>query len=491
MAPTTRRQAAQQKLGEAQNQKVTAVVDQTPPDPPSVRKTKKPKKIAKTLSTKGVTPRSVKVTRSTITKKKTKKAVVKYDREGDPRIGMKGFLPNGLPDTGNEMFIPGYVRGLTTAVSVADEVLVAGLVQEVLFENTIGKNAIAEMAAAVNGIDGSALASSLKHISANANDAEANGGAQAATNRHLDLPSHEERIPGALKALHDPNAPFGSAVEIPDALMPTLTNDIHDIWDRARHDHWKFDSQLSHNQDWRIYEILTPAMRLASLWLTRPEYQKFWTGILYGSHKPDGKHNTRNLADHEIEVSTPKDVEKRLRDIAKKLHFRFAPLADGKWAHTEIISRRNSNSWRGTTFEPGYVTTLHDDFMYIPWPGAVPPVWKDSNTCSKLRFLFLLAVQLSGQLAEVLWMDRCEREGKGESCAKDGRVSISQAFEAFVLGGRLQVVNNVPNPFCLEGLAITTLDHVASFAKVELLSMHGINARFAQAWWAPSNNGSF
>ncbi|KAI4152510.1 MAG: hypothetical protein L6R39_001790 [Caloplaca ligustica] len=529
MAPTTRRRAAQLVAGDNNDQVRSEVDGQASVAPSPVRKGTKLKKdpstsnagAGKSASTTiarrreadnqtSITPSPVgkgrKLKKDTKTSKVAasksanltlaaggggvRKTTAKYDQEGDGKMSTKGFVPNALLDTANELSSHSNARSTNRiAIKETEKGLATESVTMTIQIKTQTLNTVIKGTQLKEETDKTPRLSNLEHT--NEDD-------------------------HTLKSLHKPNAETVNALEIPEAAMPTLTTDIHDIWDRCRHDNWKFHSQLSHNDDWRIYETLTPAIRLASLWLTRPEFQGFWTAIFYGPLEPENRgsshlstncsasgterHSLLHLTGEPVGM-TPKlhqDMEKRLRDVARKTHFRFAPLeaTKGQWARTETISRRNSDSWRGDTFAPGFGTTLHDDFMYIPWPNASPPVWKESSTCVKLRFLFLLAVQLGGQLAELLWMDRCQRE-KGEeglmrrACFSVGNIwyhRMSDAFESLVLGGRLQIINNLPSPLCLDGLAVTAIEHVGTAAEVELLSMHEISARFSSAWWAERDN---
>ncbi|KAL8915906.1 MAG: hypothetical protein Q9208_008801 [Pyrenodesmia sp. 3 TL-2023] len=506
MAPTTRRQAAKLQANDNPGPNASSASDRSPPDLPSVAKAKKPRKDTKTSATKASTKTSARVTKSKTPSNKTRRAIVKPNAGADPRIGMKGFLPNGLPDTGNELFIPGH-RSIAcmkqTELGSADvDSAKENDEPEKLPENSILKETEAmNVEAAAKEPDRSALTSNDETNSAQKDNAQDQVDLGNTYGFIDDSPVQERKYPRTHKVRYDRNTPASYPLEVSGVSMPTLTNDIHDIWDRARHDHWNFDSQLSHNQDWRIYEILVPAQRLASLWLTRPEYEQFWTTLLYAPFEADEKRNTWNIDNKAVDLpdNHPIDLEKRLRYIAKKIHFRFAPLecAKGNWAFSEAISRRNSDSWKGESLEPGYVTVLHDDFMFIPWPNADPPVWKEASTCAKLRFLFLLAIKLGGQLAEVLWMDRCLKEQGDDGAARRQGLTIgkskyhgmSHAFECWVLGGRLQVVDNWPDPLCPDGLAVTSIDYVSAYAEVKMLAMKGIHKQFSSTSWASADRG--
>ncbi|KAL9007891.1 MAG: hypothetical protein Q9173_006925 [Seirophora scorigena] len=291
-------------------------------------------------------------------------------------------------------------------------------------------------------------------------------------------------------------------LEVPEASMPTLTNKIHDIWSYAAHKNWVFGSQVRHGENWRIYEFLMPAMQLASLWLTRPEYQAFWTTIQSSPCKLNEERNNWSLEGTKARTlpsaKVQKDLEKQLLEIGKKLTFCFTPLGhtNGRWASRKAISQCNSDSWRGNSLKSGYVTILDMEFA-APLGQSAPssyPKWIDERIPAKLGFLFLFAVQLSGQLAEVLWLDRRHKEGGEEDgIAEDQSVTIdgvrydcmSDAFEGVFFGGRVEEVEKWPGYFRYR-LAVHFFDKGASSLGPDTLRLttHEINQRFSSAWWA-------
>ncbi|KAL8646300.1 MAG: hypothetical protein Q9210_006218, partial [Variospora velana] len=464
MAPTTRRKAAQLRVDDRDNDAANDINDQIPLSENPAEKTNTARNVAKTSHQKVATSASAKVAEASSTsKRRTKKRAMKDDRNANPVAGTENIVSDWVPDPGSEVLGP----GLRSQIAKSRNEVVENESQESMASEFVARRSdmATEVVQGLNeGVNYLAQWSLVKE-----DDASTTKEAQSTASQPLDPIVQEGRSSVQFKARHTLTSQLEDPLEVPGASMPTLTNDIHDIWDRARHDNWMFDSQLRYNQDWRIYEILMPAMRLASLWLTRPEYQAFWTSIVSSPCKLDKERNSWSLesvrAGSSPSPKVRKDLEKRLREIGKKIHFRFAPwdCTNGQWACTEAISRRNSDSWRGNTFEPGYVTTLHDDFMYVPWPNASPPAWKEASTSAKLHFLFLLAVQLTGQLAEVLWLDRSHREREEEDgIVEVPRISIDgvqddtmrHAFERVFFGGLVEVLGGNPDPFCFHKLAL-------------------------------------
>ncbi|KAL8765373.1 MAG: hypothetical protein Q9209_007521 [Squamulea sp. 1 TL-2023] len=460
------------------------------------------------------------------------------------RIGMTGFLPNGLPATGNELYIPGLsstiarasrgqsskelsskgmtnvpqptVAGIadpgffpTESPTTGDENMVPGSESDVGggIQHTSTQEPATESIALL-GLDididrmlgGLAPSSEAAAATTEEDEASPSGGTESArtegqTPEYKSLDSIEAARTGGLEYRH--------------ATMPTLTNDIHDIWDHARHANWKFDQQvtyeddilytdngLDHDQEWRIIETLMPAMRLASLWLTRPEYRGFWATVLYAPCTFDEDEEVWRLAEEAVDMTPERcnDMEERLRDVATKNHFIFDRTQ--KWASTRIVSQDDPLTWRGTVYAPGYVTILDTRFMDAVWPTDRPENgkrWQENTTSSKLRCLFFFAVNLGKQLAELLWMDRCNRETEGEGLGRKpcifvhdlAHLDLSHAFEELVLGGELNVVKNA-GPMCSAGLALRikegVVDADAGF-EVGIIHMKGIAQHFSAEWW--------
>ncbi|KAI4234281.1 MAG: hypothetical protein L6R40_006827 [Gallowayella cf. fulva] len=318
-------------------------------------------------------------------------------------------------------------------------------------------------------------------------------------------------------------------LETPNVRIPTLTNDIHDIWDPG-HGQWRFDQQLGYEDDfftneevpsedrqWRILDALSPAMRLASIWLTRPEYWDFWGTILYGRSTFDEQSELWDLEPVEMTAERANGLEERLRDIATRHHFIFE-MAMGdqgeQLAVTEVINREEPLTWRGREFAPGYVTSLSPDFLSAVWTGGSQGSfrsWDDNTTCERLRYFFFLAVTLGGQMAELLWMDRCRRETGDEDAVRDPRIRIHGelpysdlrlAFQESFLGGRLEAVE-LGAPEALSGLGLMMLDGVVgalveidngvvgsnSEFEIAVVLMEGISQRFSAEWWANAELG--
>lgn len=287
--------------------------------------------------------------------------------------------------------------------------------------------------------------------------------------------------------------------EVPRVSMPSLRNNIHEIWSHITHKHWFLGRLVRPAGRWPIYEVLLPAMKLASLWLTRPEYQTFWTTIHSSPCKLNEERDNWSLEGAKATTPPPAEVqkalEKQLMEIGKKIYFCFNPLGhtNGRWTNKKAISLRNSDSWRGNSFKSGYVTILDGEFAAVDWPSGPydNPVSMDPKIPATLGLLFLFAVHLSGQLAEVLWLDRRYREsGEEDGTVEDQSVTMdgvrydcmSDAFEGVFFGGRVKERPEHPR----YQLVVHRGDKGPSYSGPDTLNMttREISQAFSSASWA-------
>ncbi|KAL8811897.1 MAG: hypothetical protein Q9223_007428 [Gallowayella weberi] len=321
--------------------------------------------------------------------------------------------------------------------------------------------------------------------------------------------------PANLIPLTPDEAEAGGGLEIPNVGLPTLNNEIHDLWGDRR---WRFDPQHGYGDDFHetanrpnddqqrdLLRMLTPARRLASLWLTRPEYQGFWGTVLFGRATEDRQNRLWNLGRTVMTPARSNQLEERLEDIAARHHFIFEvpPGNPGRMALTVVIDPGVPQTWRGTEFAPGYVTYLNPDFESAVWSDAPQGTfrrWTNNTRCERLRYLFFLAVTLGGAMAELLWMDRCRRAPGNQNIRRRPRILIRRqlpysdltyAFQEFILGGRLMAINQRA-PMALDGLALRVVrqadivDGVVgpdSEIDVGTVRMAGIVDRLSADWW--------
>ena len=68
--------------------------------------------------------------------------------------------------------------------------------------------------------------------------------------------------------------------------MPTLTSDIHPIWAPEK---LRFSSTSNKTERAKTYAAISPALRLASLWIAQPQYEEFWTSMWHGQYSKSGR----------------------------------------------------------------------------------------------------------------------------------------------------------------------------------------------------------
>lgn len=197
-----------------------------------------------------------------------------------------------------------------------------------------------------------------------------------------------------------------------------------------------------------FYEAFAPAFRLASLWITRPEYLPFWRSMLRGKiQASNGEEPTSIL---QAKSFARKDLMQDLLEIAGGSHFRFVPLI-GQWA---------------MTYTHGEITTdLHDDFFHLS-----VSIFETATTSEQLRFLFFTAVNLVHELAHREFQDRWATEFPDEGHLPPSEPVIQDldiphdelgvAWEHYMFGGRIQAINLTPTPGVPDGLARLPLDMV-------------------------------
>ncbi|KAI4223105.1 MAG: hypothetical protein L6R36_005670 [Xanthoria steineri] len=475
---------------------------------------------------------------------------------GDRRIGMRGFHPNGLPATGNELYIPGLSAIRTsrsqysnpemppTATASNSSIPVSGAnvaggthnsrtqehttehspedIMDASLDNPIRE--VGENQAAGTGSTGNAAIENrntrpqepanvealVGHIDNMDLELISNPASAASEPRSFSPESHSEQTEGPtlrLQELNRKEVAKRGGLEFGRAAMPTLNNPIHDIWNPALLGKWKFDQQvvsdptlytdnnLDRDQKQSIVDTLTPAMRLATLWLTRPEYRDFWATIFYAPCTFDEERRVWQLAKETVDMTPARcnELNARLQTIGSSNHFVFENTRD--WASTISISQTDSLTWRTSKYTFGSVTRLDPSFKeaVCPIDGPNTRRWQRNTPSSKLRFLFFLAVQLGGQAAELLWLDRCRNELIDKNVGRNTRiyvhdiehVDLSLALQELVLGGRLQELNE-SGPMCSDGLALKIFEGVVDpdpGYEIGIVHTKGINYRFSSDWW--------
>jgi hypothetical protein len=193
---------------------------------------------------------------------------------------------------------------------------------------------------------------------------------------------------------------WNGALDLKDCRPSNLTNDIHPIFGRDR-----FDDCPD-----VIYDQFQPALRLATMFLTKPCCFQFWVTLGLGKRTfdPDMSHRYGDYRER-IERNVPltrANATQMIRyikelDPATLVHFSFKQVVarpDGvfAWAMTQEICDYRVERLQGG-LKSRHVVKLHGDF-YIAAEKLSHLAYPDP--AAQLRFSFFLAVIL---LHELVW----------------------------------------------------------------------------------------
>jgi len=192
-----------------------------------------------------------------------------------------------------------------------------------------------------------------------------------------------------------------------EAQMPTLTNDIHPIWASRNCTFSKGPSDRHRAYSQRVYEAISPALRLASHWIEAPEFEAFWHTLWIGSlgqnkrtsavtihaRGPGGVYGKTPF--HKLKIARSEQPNK---DKAANLMLELAELESLEWRFEPTKTK-----YEGLSTTEGQVSTLHDWFERDILYDSMTPLDSARNTSERLRVLFFLAVHLCRQLVQQVY----------------------------------------------------------------------------------------
>ena len=283
------------------------------------------------------------------------------------------------------------------------------------------------------------------------------------------------------------------ALESDKAQMPTLTNDIHPIWDSAK---FRFSAGTNTTERAEAYAAISPALRLASLWIEQPVYEEFWDTLWHGQYlngggplgsllkiTPPREDQARNIKSNN---SGERVTWKDFRDLASlrgfQCEWRFGQPTLGTWAITE----------EGIDGYSGCVTTLHHKFERLarfPRPNT--------TTSKRLRFYFFLALHLSRELVQQVCTFKYRKHfGHNFGPLDKSRIfwqlseklglPLDLAWEDFMFKGTICQINSPKLPTAPDGLAVHHVNRVIDkWMKIYMpVRVDWISERFAMEFWS-------
>ena len=209
---------------------------------------------------------------------------------------------------------------------------------------------------------------------------------------------------------------WNGALDLKDCRPSDLTNEIHSLFGRNR-----FDDCPDY-----IYDQFIPALRLATLFLTKPICFQFWVTVGLGKRKFDEEGTRRcGYAAERIEknVSMTEENTSQLINYIKDLdqstlvHFGFKPALKLHGSHAWAVAQEICDYYiekprRPFTGIRRHNVRLHGDF-YIAAKKLAQLTHPDP--AQQLRFHFFLAVVLLHELVCTAWVQNTGR-GSANSC---------------------------------------------------------------------------
>ena len=268
------------------------------------------------------------------------------------------------------------------------------------------------------------------------------------------------------------------AIQMPGARHPNLTNEIHPIFQRNAFDGCEDD----------VYEQLTPALRLASMFLTQPTCAQFWVTLAHGERHVDQKMTSRmGRLQHRItkDIKLSMDQATKVTDYIKKIagkyrvHFTFVQrmMAEGvKWAG---VTQKVENYSCDAEWSPNQKRDPTDpDLLRIhtrlssDWYVAAKKLSKlrFPDTAQLLRFNFGFAVLITHEICHAIelahirtrpdwvpdssWNADLQQEIGHEPFFHDNHLpELGYTWEKYIFGGKVWPINDRMD--CLHGLCIT------------------------------------
>ncbi|KAI9729227.1 MAG: hypothetical protein M1834_007019 [Cirrosporium novae-zelandiae] len=285
------------------------------------------------------------------------------------------------------------------------------------------------------------------------------------------------------------------ALEYAGAQEPTLDNEIYDIWDKVFFDAGFIEGSTQEKLD-EVYETIKPALRLASLWITREEYVPFWNTLLLGEIKT-WEHDhigtlKRFMPYPSPQKQTPETLYETKRSLLKKGQITFLPIAN-HWSKTIA----NFKSAMGIPYPRSIsVMALHEDWFHV---GLM---LKDFGVSQRLRFYFFLAVNLCHILVHFAYHQRLRNNSNNsflpispsEPCYFSGKKLITAgelgiAWEYFMFAGTIQQINQPLTPLSPFGLAHLPFEMAYwgrsrdKHMRITAIDMEWIHNLFCKSWW--------
>lgn len=258
---------------------------------------------------------------------------------------------------------------------------------------------------------------------------------------------------------------FG-AVAFDGCTPSSLDNEIHPLLARSR-----FDETPD-----ALYDTLIPALRLASMFLSKPACMQFWVTLALGerTHDPGmsakyGRHCTRIAHHVPLTKQNTAQLIRHLRKLGESdlIHFKFKhklleDIGPGAWGTSSPVCDYMGVSRRSHSSLTRSVIRLHAD-MYIAAKKLCQ--LKYHETSQQLRFCFFFATLLIHELAHSIEGAYIQLRPEQWARFQDDksymepfmlhypRSELGKCWEDSIFGGEIQPINSRVDG--LHGIGVT------------------------------------
>lgn len=313
-----------------------------------------------------------------------------------------------------------------------------------------------------------------------------------------DVPDRPQRI---IKRFLRSQLQAGGGLEWAGAQLPTLDNEVHPIW---HFDRFTFLQGSTEQQNYEAYAAFLPALRLASLWITEPDFEEFWISLWNPSGRTSRERKgdfqqVRKTGDMHLVAQAQPGIWGTAEQQTERLHKHwdeFIEKSDFEWMFRHLPVP----PFAATVDRHGFVipgeedivigqvaTILHEDLLSL----SRRPHVRSTNS-EKPRFQIFFAVILCRELVQnIYWTHWYSHTASGNiepsvdssmlyKFGANEEVPYDVAWEKMMFSGVIHQISPPNIPMAPDGLAIRLNQLEECY---EALWMKWINDQFSSSVW--------
>lgn len=253
-----------------------------------------------------------------------------------------------------------------------------------------------------------------------------------------------------------------NALDFPFVRPSDLDNPIHPIF---RKSNWSGTSVA-------VYTSLTPALRLASLFITQNQFLTWWCTLTHGRLEVDRISQRRTLRAVKPTRRAMQRAREALEAHADKIRFSwFRKATDEQFGETAPDPTKN-----GATS----VIKLHRDFIRF-----TRGEYSSSTLSHQLRFQLFFAINLVHELAHSVYWTPASTTTPEPFLADEPQNEFGASWEFFAFGGKIQPINAASSVNADSGLMFYEWTPQSMYDSLvyRALPMNYVNSFFSQARW--------